>query len=445
MGTTKRGTGKSSKTPAKRTVRKKKPKVVLKTKSVVIMASSIIAVCVLVLGLTFILSRLPSPSESKMSETAWKKAPAGQPIEEVEIRDIAEPKKSNQEKSKAQDESNVQKEKESSSNTINEENVQANSKREKESEEKPVKTQEKAQDKTEGQKGLAQDGQKESQEKTEGQGTKEQAQATQKTAIQPTVQKQDKIASVKVTPTPQIQEIPKKLFDVPQAKAGARICFVIDDAGSSTANVKRYTSLPFPITIAVLPKLAQSAECAQAVRSAGKELILHQPMQAHNYPDGRTPDPGPGAILPDMDSFEVARTIKSNLDSLGGGVKGFNNHEGSLITENYVKMSAVVEVAVERGIYFLDSRTTSSSAVPQVALERDVGYLARFAPFLDNDVNRASMLEMLYKGLEVANKNGYAVIIGHVDKSVNVLPQLLSDIYPYLVQAGYRITVPSKL
>ncbi|MBO7638386.1 MAG: divergent polysaccharide deacetylase family protein, partial [Treponema sp.] len=335
MGTTKRGTGKSSKTPAKRTVRKKKPKVVLKTKSVVIMASSIIAVCVLVLGLTFILSRLPSPSESKMSETAWKKAPAGQPIEEVEIRDIAEPKKSNQEKSKAQDESNVQKEKESSSNTINEENVLDNSKREKESEEKPVKTQEKAQDKPEGQKGLAQDGQKESQEKTEGQGTKEQAQATQKTAIQPTVQKQDKIASVKVTPTPQIQEIPKKLFDVPQAKAGARICFVIDDAGSSTANVKRYTSLPFPITIAVLPKLAQSAECAQAVRSAGKELILHQPMQAHNYPDGRTPDPGPGAILPDMDSFEVARTIKSNLDSLGGGVKGFNNHEGSLITENY--------------------------------------------------------------------------------------------------------------
>ena len=461
MGTTKRGTGKSSKTPARRTVRKKKPKVVLKTKSVVIMASSIIAVCILVLGLTFILSRLPSPSESKMSETAWKKAPADQPIEEVEIRDIAEPEKDAQiksepaknseekskEKTKPQAESNSQKENKSSSKAQDEEKVPVNSNREKKFEEKSVKAQEKiqekSQDKTEAQKGLAQASQREVQKNTQVQQPQEQSHSAQKDAAQ--LQKQDRVASVKVTPSPQIQEIPKKLFDIPQAKAGARICFVIDDAGSSAANVKRYTSLPFPITIAVLPRLAQSAECAQAVRSSGKELILHQPMQAHDYPDGRTPNPGPGAILPDMDSFEVARTIKANLDSLGGGVKGFNNHEGSLMTENYVKMSAVVEVAMERGIYFLDSRTTSSSAVPQVALERDVSYLARFAPFLDNEVNRASMLEMLYKGLEVANKNGYAVMIGHVDKSVNVLPQLLSDIYPYLVQAGYRITVPSKL
>ena len=146
-----------------------------------------------------------------------------------------------------------------------------------------------------------------------------------------------------------------------------------------------------------------------------------------------------------MTSYEVAQTVKANLDSLGGGVKGMNNHEGSLITENYIKMNTVLEVAMERGIYFLDSRTTSSSAVPQVALERDVRYLARYAPFLDNEINRASMLEMIYKGLDVANKNGYAVMIGHVDKSVNVLPQLLSDIYPYLVQAGYTVTVPSKL
>ncbi|MBO7639268.1 MAG: divergent polysaccharide deacetylase family protein, partial [Treponema sp.] len=278
-------------------------------------------------------------------------------------------------------------------------------------------------------------------EKNQQSGQKQQTQSSQKNVIQ----QQEKIASVTVNPQPQIQEIPKKLFDIPQAKPGTKICFVIDDAGLHASNVKRYTSLPFPITIAVLPKLAQSSECAQVVRSAGKELILHQPMQAHNYSSGTTPNPGPGAILPDMTSYEVAQTVKSNLDSLGGGVKGMNNHEGSLITENYIKMNTVLEVAVERGIYFLDSRTTSSSAVPQVALERDLRYLARFAPFLDNEINRASMLEMIYKGLDVANKNGYAVMIGHVDKSVNVLPQLLSDIYPYLVQAGYTLTVPSRL
>ena len=55
------------------------------------------------------------------------------------------------------------------------------------------------------------------------------------------------------------------------------------------------------------------------------------------------------------------------------------------------------------------------------------------------------MVKQLYKGLDVANKNGYAVIIGHVDKDVKVLPDLLNDVYPYLVKAGYVITTPSKL
>ncbi|MBQ7159358.1 MAG: divergent polysaccharide deacetylase family protein [Treponema sp.] len=238
---------------------------------------------------------------------------------------------------------------------------------------------------------------------------------------------------------------PKSPFAIPPAKNGATLVFVIDDAGLHPENVKRYTALPFPIAIAVLPRLSHSKECAAVVRAGYKELMLHQPMQAHAYPNGKIPNPGEGAILPDMSTAQVAETIKQNLEEIGPGVKGFNNHEGSLITENAIKMGAALEVAAERGIYFLDSRTTSHSAVPQAALERDMRYIARFAPFLDNKIDREAMLSELYKGLEVANKNGYAVIIGHVDKSVNILPQLLTDIYPYLVQQGYKFAVPSQL
>ena len=449
MGTTKKRTGKTTRTPAKRTARKKKPKVQLKTKSVVIMACSIIVACALILTVTYLLSRA---SSSQMSENAWKKAPAGQPITQAEeIQEIGEPivkeeKKSETSKKTKDNSSKSKKESKTKEITIIEPDVakevqkvqpkeQVESKVETPTQ--PAKT-EKAQTQVAQQQ--AQGIQKETQNKAQTQ-SQQQTQASQKTVIQ----QQDKIASVKVDPTPQIQEVPKKLFDIPQAKSGTRICFVIDDAGANLGNLKRYTSLPFPITIAVLPKLAQSSECAQAVRAAGKELILHQPMQAHDYASGTTPNPGPGAILPGMDPYEIAQTVKANLDSLGGGVKGINNHEGSLITENYIQMGAVLTVTKERGIYFLDSRTTSQSSVPDVASTLNVGYLARYAPFLDNEINRSSMLQMIYKGLEVANKNGYAVMIGHVDKSVNVLPQLLSDIYPYLVQAGYTITVPSRL
>ena len=44
-----------------------------------------------------------------------------------------------------------------------------------------------------------------------------------------------------------------------------------------------------------------------------------------------------------------------------------------------------------------------------------------------------------------ANKNGSAIIIGHVDKSVKILPALLREMYPELKQAGYVLTTPARM
>ncbi|MBR6142722.1 MAG: divergent polysaccharide deacetylase family protein [Treponema sp.] len=237
-----------------------------------------------------------------------------------------------------------------------------------------------------------------------------------------------------------IQEARPK-FNIPPAKNAAKLAFVIDDGGMSVANVKKYTVLPFPITVAVLPGLPHTAECAALVRRDGKELMLHQPMQAKNLGI----NPGPGAITPDMDSWAIQQVIEKNLGELGPGVKGFNNHEGSLITEDKLKMTFIIDLAMQKGLYFLDSRTTSQTQARQAALELDTHIIERNAPFLDNAVNREEMLAEIYKGLEVANRAGFAVIIGHVDKSAAVLPKLLEDMYPELVAKGYVFTTPSRL
>ncbi|MBP5438847.1 MAG: divergent polysaccharide deacetylase family protein [Treponema sp.] len=237
-----------------------------------------------------------------------------------------------------------------------------------------------------------------------------------------------------------IQETRPK-FNIPPAKNAAKLAFVIDDGGMSPANVKKYTALPFPITVAVLPGLPHTAECAALVRRDGKELMLHQPMQAKNLGI----NPGPGAITPDMDSWGIQQIIEKNLGELGPGVKGFNNHEGSLITEDKVKMTFIIDLAMQKGLFFLDSRTTSQTQARQAALELDTHIIERNAPFLDNAVNREEMLAEIYKGLEVANRDGFAVIIGHVDKSAAVLPKLLEELYPELVAKGYVFTTPSRL
>lgn len=235
--------------------------------------------------------------------------------------------------------------------------------------------------------------------------------------------------------------IPKNRFDLPPASNGATIVIVIDDAGRSIENTRRYTSLPMPITIAVLPGLANSRACAEEVRKAGKELILHQPMQSLNH----NLDPGPGKITVDMTTYEIAQTIKQNLAELGPGVKGMNNHEGSEVTSNEIKIGAVLEVCQEKGIYFFDSRTTAATKAPQAALERDMKIFEKAGPYLDNDLDRAKMLERMRETLAYANRHGKALVIGHVDKSVNLLPPLLMEMYPEMKAAGYRFATPSNL
>ncbi len=237
------------------------------------------------------------------------------------------------------------------------------------------------------------------------------------------------------------QNLPRNRFNIPPAANGATIVIVIDDAGRSVENTKRYAALPFPITIAVLPKLPQSRACADAVRAAGKEVILHQPMQSMNL----NLDPGPGKITADMNSYQIASIIKENLAELGPGVRGMNNHEGSLITANEIKIGVVLEVCAEKGIYFLDSRTTAETKAPQAALERDMQIFEKAGPYLDNDIDRAKMLERMRETLAYANRHGKALVIGHVDKSVKILPDLLAEMYPEMKAAGYRFATPSML
>lgn len=239
----------------------------------------------------------------------------------------------------------------------------------------------------------------------------------------------------------QNQALKNPRFDIPKAVNGATVVIVIDDAGRSVENVKRYAALPFPLAIAVLPRLANSRECAQVSRNLGKEVILHQPMQSVNH----NLDPGPGKISVDMSFSEISSIIKENLASLGPGVKGMNNHEGSEVTGDVLRIGAVLDACLENRIYFLDSRTTAQTKAPQAALERDMTIFEKAGPYIDNELSREKMLERLYETLRYANNHGHAIVIGHVDKSVNILPDLLSEMYPYMRAAGYRFATPSTL
>lgn len=211
------------------------------------------------------------------------------------------------------------------------------------------------------------------------------------------------------------------------AKKVADVYIVLDDGGHNLNHLQPFLNLDIPLTIAVLPELAYSKESALRIKNSGKTLILHQPMQAISL----STDPGPSAIMPGMSAEQIRSLLTKNLDSLGIKI-GLNNHEGSLITADTYAMKVVMEICKERNLFFLDSRTNSQSVCKTVASEYGVKLYERNI-FLDNTPSQADMIAMFKSGIEVAKKNGSVIMIGHVWSGKNladVLQKMYDEYYP---------------
>ena len=264
--------------------------------------------------------------------------------------------------------------------------------------------------------------------------------------------KTEKPAATPATKNTQQVPTPKQTeqntqFNFPPAKNNAQLIFVFDDGGQNLSQLKPFLQLPFPITVAVLPQIAHSAEAAAQVRASGNEVILHQPMQSVNA----SVNPGPGAIKPEMSDEQIKTILFNNINEIAP-IAGINNHEGSGITADAEKMAVILQMASEEGIYFLDSRTNVETKVPYVARELGYSYYERNIfldnnfkenNFKDNDKTRNNFLTELNKGLVFANKNGSVIMIGHI-WSAEILPKYLKEVYPELKAKGYTFSVVSK-
>ena len=142
------------------------------------------------------------------------------------------------------------------------------------------------------------------------------------------------------------------------------LVIVLDDAGYNMDQLKPFLALPFPMTVAVLPGLSHTVEAAHATLRAGKELILHQPMEPHGKEN-----PGPGAIMNTMGAHEAEATLATNLASLPPGAKGVNNHMGSKATENAEIMRALIDYCTEKALLLI--RGHPSSAASSVSRESE--------------------------------------------------------------------------
>ena len=183
---------------------------------------------------------------------------------------------------------------------------------------------------------------------------------------------------------------------------------VIDDLGNELGPAERIASWKAPVAAAVLPGVAYSAAAARALARGGKEVLLHLPMEPAGYPKVR---PGPGVILRSQSDAEIVRTLESDLATVPG-VVGVNNHMGSAATADPRVMRVVAGVLSDRGLFFLDSRTTDATVAERTAEEASVPAVSRRV-FLDDVETEDAVSRQLAELVRRAREEGSAVAIGH--------------------------------
>jgi len=193
------------------------------------------------------------------------------------------------------------------------------------------------------------------------------------------------------------------------AQSIKRVAIVIDDFGNGSKGTTQMLGLPIRLTTAIMPFLPTTHQDAEAAHAKGHDVIVHLPMEPMR---GNPKWLGPNAILTSLPDDEIRRRVEAAVADVPYAV-GMNNHMGSKATADERVMRIVLQVCKEKGLFFLDSRTSYRSVVPKVAKEVGVPLL-RNDVFLDDVYTSQHVSKQLRVLREFLNKKSNCVAIGHV-------------------------------
>ena len=214
-----------------------------------------------------------------------------------------------------------------------------------------------------------------------------------------------------------IREVPRLLH----------AAIIIDDLGANLETPHQLLALPYALTFSILPHLSSSAETAREARHAGREVMLHLPMEP--IPSPHAP-PGLADIRVGMNRLQIEHVIDSDLASVPQAA-GVNNHMGSRATADPRLMAAVMRSLAGRHLFFIDSRTTASSVAFDAARRQGLPAFYR-SVFLDDTQSVPYTIGQLREFRRVLEEQGAALAIGHpypttIAALAKFLPALVRD------------------
>jgi polysaccharide deacetylase 2 family uncharacterized protein YibQ len=185
------------------------------------------------------------------------------------------------------------------------------------------------------------------------------------------------------------------------------VAIVVDDTGNSAKYLASWQGIDAPLTFSVFPWPPLSGQLADTLYADGYEIIMHVPtdnMPPHTYA-------GPGQLATGMSQEQVFGTLDTdaaNVPHLGG----FNNHEGGRGCNQLDLMTYEVEWAKSKGLFVVDSASSTHSKVTQACLA--LGLPRRLNEvFIDHQNDPAYIRSAMNQLAGLARRNGTAIGICH--------------------------------
>lgn len=218
------------------------------------------------------------------------------------------------------------------------------------------------------------------------------------------------------------------------------IAIIVDDFGDYGGRLlTAYAKTDPAVNFAIMPQTQYASEAMKLATLHGHESIIHVPMEPKNFPQE---NPGDHAIFIQLSEGEITRRMERFINQLPDCI-GANNHMGSLATADEPTMQAVMKTLKKHDLFFVDSRTTSSSVAYTVAQKNLVPAYKRDI-FLDEpDLSDANLNKKIAECISLSQSRPYVIAIMHCHTEAH-LKYLLSFIAK-AEQAGFDILPLSQL
>ena len=172
-------------------------------------------------------------------------------------------------------------------------------------------------------------------------------------------------------PLPRISEDGREPWQVyarpfPLERDRPRIAILLQDLGLSQEQTNAaIQQLPGSVTLGFTPYARRLEQWIGLSRAAGHEVLLQLPMEPFDFP---TSDPGPHTLLTSAGPDQNLERLEFLLSRFTGYV-GVYNRMGDRFTSSVESLLPVLQSIYERGLLFVDARTSNTSVAGRLATE----------------------------------------------------------------------------